>query len=150
VAKNPNTTDKYIGQRVRMRRMMLGMSQTKLGDALSLSFQQVQKYEQGKNRMGAGRLQHIAHVLQVPVAFLFEGAPGQFEDDGSAESSAFVSDFLATSDGLALTKAYMGIQNAKLRRSIVGLVKQIAGEDKQDKTLGLSLNFPRERFNSDS
>src|SRR5437763_16075129 len=94
----PDPADRHVGARVRMRRMMLGMSQTKLGDALSLSFQQVQKYERGTNRMGAGRLQHIAHILQVPVAFLFEGVPGQFENDGSAESPAFVSDFLATSD----------------------------------------------------
>jgi transcriptional regulator with XRE-family HTH domain len=70
-----NPTDKHVGQRVRMRRLMLGMSQTKLGEALGLTFQQVQKYEKGKNRVGASRLQHISELLQVPVAFFFEGAP---------------------------------------------------------------------------
>ena len=73
--KTPNPTDKHVGSRVRMRRMMLGMSQEKLGDALGLTFQQVQKYEKGTNRIGASRLQQIAHFLQVPVAFFFEGAP---------------------------------------------------------------------------
>ena len=131
--KAPNPTDKHVGARVRMRRMMLGMSQEKLGDALGLTFQQVQKYEKGANRIGASRLQQIAHILQVPVSFFFEGAPiapGQEQQlDGSAEapSPAYVSDFLATSDGLALTKAFMGIKDAKLRRRIVDLVEQIAG-----------------------
>src|SRR5437879_1372375 len=73
--KAPNPIDKHVGSRVRMRRMMLGMSQEKLGDALALTFQQVQKYEKGTNRIGASRLQQISHILQVPVAFFFEGAP---------------------------------------------------------------------------
>ena len=73
--KAPNPTDKHVGARVRMRRMMLGMSQEKLGDALGLTFQQVQKYEKGANRIGASRLQQIAHILQVPVSFFFDGAP---------------------------------------------------------------------------
>ena len=73
--KAPNPTDKHVGSRVRMRRMMLGMSQEKLGDALGLTFQQVQKYEKGTNRIGASRLQQISHILQVPVSFFFEGAP---------------------------------------------------------------------------
>ena len=130
--KAPNPTDKHVGGRVRMRRMMLGMSQEKLGDALSLTFQQVQKYEKGTNRIGASRLQQIAHSLQVPVAFFFEGAPdlpGNAGTLGEAPSPAYVSDFLATSDGLALTKAFMRIKDAKLRRRIVDLVAQIAGDD---------------------
>jgi transcriptional regulator with XRE-family HTH domain len=132
--KAPNPTDKHVGARVRMRRMMLGMSQEKLGDALGLTFQQVQKYVKGANRIGASRLQQIAQILQVPVSFFFEGAPsapGQ-PVDGLAEapSPAYVSDFLATSDGLALTKAFMGIKDAKLRRRIVDLVEQIAGPEK--------------------
>ena len=128
--KAPNPTDKHVGARVRMRRMMLGMSQEKLGDALGLTFQQVQKYEKGANRIGASRLQQISHILQVPVAFFFEGAPnppGQSSSGmGEAPSPAYVSDFLATSDGLALTKAFMRIKSAKLRRRIVDLVEQIA------------------------
>jgi transcriptional regulator with XRE-family HTH domain len=124
--KIPNPIDKHVGARVRMRRMMLSMSQEKVGDALGLTFQQVQKYEKGTNRIGASRLQHISQILQVPVAFFFEGAPGQTKIDGSASSPAYVTDFLATSDGLALTKAFMKIKNAKLRRSIVNLVEEIA------------------------
>jgi transcriptional regulator with XRE-family HTH domain len=114
-----------------MRRKMQGMTQEKLGEALGLTFQQVQKYEKGTNRIGASRLQHIASIQQVPISFFFEGAPGSSSSVlEEAPSSAYVSDFYATSDGLALTKAYMRIQNAKLRRSIVDLVKQIAGDDK--------------------
>jgi transcriptional regulator with XRE-family HTH domain len=128
--KAPNPTDKHVGARVRMRRMMLGMSQEKLGNGLDLTFQQVQKYEKGANRIGASRLQQIAHILQVPVSFFFEGAPNVpgHHPTGMAEapSPAYVSDFLATSDGLALTKAFMHIKNAKLRRRIVDLVEQIA------------------------
>ncbi len=131
--KAPNPIDKHVGSRVRMRRMMLNMSQEKLGDALGLTFQQVQKYEKGTNRIGASRLQQIAHILQVPVSFFFEGAPhvpgGPSSGMGEAPSPAYVSDFLATSDGLSLTKAFMRIKNSKLRRRIVDLVEQIAGED---------------------
>ena len=130
--KAPNPIDKHVGSRVRMRRMMLGMSQEKLGDALGLTFQQVQKYEKGSNRIGASRLQHISHILKVPVAFLFEGAPhqpGQSKGDGQAPSPAYVSDFLATPDGLALIKAFTHIKDLKLRRHIVNLVEEIAGEE---------------------
>jgi transcriptional regulator with XRE-family HTH domain len=129
--KAPNPVDKHVGSRVRMRRMMLGMSQEKLGDALGLTFQQVQKYEKGTNRIGASRVQQIANILQVQVSFFFEGAPaipsgGRHEGLGEAPSPAYVSDFLATSDGLALTKAFMRISDTKLRRRIVDLVEQIA------------------------
>jgi transcriptional regulator with XRE-family HTH domain len=130
--KAPNPIDKHVGSRVRMRRMMLSMSQEKLGDALGLTFQQVQKYEKGTNRIGASRLQQISNILQVPVAFFFEGAPdmpGRVSTGKDAPSPAYVSEFLATSDGLALTKAFMRIGDPKLRRRIVDLVEQIAGED---------------------
>lgn len=133
--KAPNPIDKHVGSRVRMRRMMLAMSQEKLGDALGLTFQQVQKYEKGTNRIGASRLQQISHILKVPVAFFFEGAPSSsvaepLDDLAEAPSPAYVSDFLATSDGLALTKAFMRIGDSKLRRRIVDLVEQIATNDK--------------------
>jgi transcriptional regulator with XRE-family HTH domain len=129
--KAPNPIDKHVGSRVRMRRMMLGMSQEKLGDALGLTFQQVQKYEKGTNRIGASRLQQISQILQVPVAFFFEGAPtlhAQPEGMAEAPSPAYVSDFLATSEGLALTKAFTRIKQPRLRRRIVDLVEEIAGE----------------------
>ena len=133
--KAPNPIDKHVGSRVRMRRMMLAMSQEKLGNSLGLTFQQVQKYEKGTNRIGASRLQQISQILQVPVSFFFEGAPTVGtapRADGfiEAPSPAYVSDFLATSDGLALTKAFMRISDSKLRRRIVDLVEQIALSDK--------------------
>lgn len=126
--KAPDPTDKHVGARVRMRRMMLSMSQEKLGDALGLTFQQVQKYEKGTNRIGASRLQHISSILQVPVSFFFEGAPRSSHVNGMGEapSPAYVSDFLATSDGLSLTKAFVRIKDGKLRRRIVDLVEHIA------------------------
>src|SRR5512144_1595446 len=101
--KAPNPVDKYVGSRVRMRRIMLGMSQEKLGEALGLTFQQIQKYEKGTNRVGASRLQQISEVLQVPVSFLFDGGPsGGIGGTGSTEgaSPAYIADFLATSEGL--------------------------------------------------
>jgi transcriptional regulator with XRE-family HTH domain len=134
--KAPNPVDKYVGSRVRMRRIMLGMSQEKLGEALGLTFQQVQKYEKGTNRVGASRLQQISEILQVPVSFLFDGGPsGAAGADGFSEgtSPAYVSDFLATSEGLALTRAFTRITDAKLRRSIVELVEQIAAREGPDK-----------------
>jgi transcriptional regulator with XRE-family HTH domain len=127
--KAPNPVDKHVGSRVRMRRMMLGMSQEKLGDGLGLTFQQVQKYEKGTNRIGASRLQHISDILQIPVPFFFEGAPqmpGQPQAIGEAPAPAYVFDFLATTNGLALTKAFMRIKAPKLRRCIVDLVEEIA------------------------
>jgi transcriptional regulator with XRE-family HTH domain len=131
--KAPNPIDRHVGSRMRMRRMMLEMSQGKLGDALGLTFQQVQKYEKGTNRIGASRLQQISHILQVPVTFFFEGAPhvpgASAAEMDAAPSPAYVTDFLATSDGLSLAKAFMRIPDAKLRRRIVDLVEQIAGEE---------------------
>src|SRR6478752_8167243 len=134
--KAPNPVDRYVGSRVRMRRIMLGMSQEKLGEALGLTFQQVQKYEKGTNRVGASRLQQISEILQVPVSFLFEGGPGgAINANGVAEapSPAYVSDFLATSEGLALTRAFTRINDSKLRRSIVDLVEQIAAREVAEK-----------------
>lgn len=135
VTKAPNPTDKYVGSRVRMRRIMLGMSQEKLGEALGLTFQQVQKYEKGTNRIGASRIQKISDILQVPVSFLFEGGPGSAasaQGFSEAPSTAYVADFLATSEGLALTRAFTRIPDAKLRRSIVDMVEQIAAREGHD------------------
>jgi transcriptional regulator with XRE-family HTH domain len=134
--KAPNPVDKYVGSRIRMRRIMLGMSQEKLGESLGLTFQQIQKYEKGTNRVGASRLQQISEILQVPVSFLFEGGPGgSINANGLSEapSPAYVSDFLATSEGLALTRAFTRINDSKLRRSIVDLVEQIAAREQADR-----------------
>jgi transcriptional regulator with XRE-family HTH domain len=132
--KTPNPTDKHVGARIRMRRLMLGMSQTALADGLDLTFQQIQKYEKGVNRVGASRVQQIAHILRVPVEFFFEGGPnvsGAKADAADARSLAHVSEFLATPDGLALVASFMKIRSAKLRRSIVELVSYLA--QSQDK-----------------
>jgi len=125
--KAPNPVDKHVGRRVRMRRKMLAMSQEKLGAALGLTFQQVQKYENGTNRMGASRLQQISHILQVPVAFFFEGLPNELAP--SALSTTQIDDFVSDSDGLRLIGAFMRIDNAAVRRRIVMLVQEIAGDD---------------------
>ena len=130
--KAPNPIDRHVGSRVRMRRMMLAMSQEKLGDALGLTFQQVQKYEKGTNRIPASRLQQISHILQVPVAFFFEGAPNasaQRDSHEKALSIAQIDDFVSDSNGLRLIGAFMRIDNADLRRKIVMLVQEIAGDD---------------------
>ena len=130
--KAPNPIDKHVGSRVRMRRMMIAMSQEKLGERLGITFQQIQKYEKGTNRIGASRLQQIAAVLAVPVSFFFEGAPvPEAAGNGAVEpaSPAYISDFLATSDGLALTKAFMKVKDPKVRRRIVDLVEAMVTED---------------------
>jgi transcriptional regulator with XRE-family HTH domain len=104
--KNPNPIDKHVGSRLRMRRMMLGMSQEKLGESFGLSFQQVQKYERGMNRMGASRLQHAAQILDVSVPFFFEGAPGGHNEDGDTLLPAYIDDFVSSKDGLRIIKAF--------------------------------------------
>jgi transcriptional regulator with XRE-family HTH domain len=129
MAKTPKPVDVYVGSRLRMRRAILDMSQTNIGDALGLSFQQGQKYERGTNRISASRLQKIAHILQVPVQFFFEGSPGQLTIDGQADSATFVVKFFAMSDGLALVNAFTRITDTKLKRRIVALVEEIAGAD---------------------
>ena len=128
--KAPNPIDKHVGSRVRMRRMMLGMSQEKFGDSLGLTFQQVQKYEKGTNRIGASRLQQISLILQVPVAFFFEASPpppGKIYGVSEAASPEYVTNFLASSDGLKLVKAFTRVPSAALRRRIVDLVEEMAG-----------------------
>jgi len=105
--------------------------QTTLGDATRLTFQQVQKYEKGTNRISASRLVQTAHILQVPVTFFFEGGqsvPGAPQAKGAAPLPAYVSDFLATKDGLALIKAFTQMKDKKLRRCIVDLVERIADQ----------------------
>lgn len=130
--KSPNPIDRHVGSRVRMRRMLIGLSQEKLGDALDLTFQQVQKYEKGTNRIGASRLQQISGVLGVPVEFFFEGAPqhdaaapGGFAE---ASSPSYQADFLSTSEGVRLMRAFLRVRNADVRRRLVDLVEAL-GED---------------------
>jgi transcriptional regulator with XRE-family HTH domain len=133
-AKKARNTDRHIGARVRMRRKMLAMSQTQLAEALGITYQQVQKNERGTNRIGASRLQQISHILQVPIAFFFEGAPNASASRGSHESElsiAQIDDFVSNPNGLRLIGAFMRIGNAELRRRIAMLVQEIAGDDER-------------------
>ena len=130
--KTPNPIDVHVGSRMRMRRMMLGLSQEKLGESLGISFQQVQKYEKGTNRIGAGRLQGIATTLEVPVSYFYEDLPGQEQASGfSEEGLSYVSALLTTQDGMDLTQAFLQINNPKLRRRVVELVKGIVEDQQQ-------------------
>ena len=128
MAKLPNPIDQHVGNRVRMRRLLANMSQEKLGAALGLTFQQVQKYEKGTNRIGASRLQQISKVLDAPPSFFFEGAPTSeaISRPGFAESSEVVG-FLSTVEGLQLNKAFASIKDPKVRKKVVELVISIAG-----------------------
>ena len=125
------STGKYVGARVRMRWLILGMGQEKFADAPGITFRQVQKYEKGANRIGAGRLLRIPNILQVPVSLFFEGAPSlsmdRVHEIAEVPSSAYVSEFLAMSDGLVLITAFIRIKDAKVRRGIVNLVAELAG-----------------------
>ncbi len=131
MTKVPNPIDRHVGARVRMRRMLIGISQEKLGEALGLTFQQVQKYEKGTNRISASRLQQISETLNIPLAFFFKGAP---VSDGSvnggfAESAAednYASDFIMTAEGLSLNRAFARIADPKVRKKIVDLVTTLA------------------------
>ena len=130
--KQPNPVDIHVGSRVRLRRMMLGMSQEKLGEQLGITFQQIQKYEKGTNRIGASRLQHISTVLSVPVSFFFEdapGTPGAAAGMAEARPASYMTDFLSSSEGIQLNKAFVRIKDSKLRRRIIDLVRAIAGEE---------------------
>ena len=118
-----NPTDRHVGSRLRMRRRMLNMSQADLAKTIGVTFQQVQKYEKGKNRVSASRLQQVGRVLDVPIEFFFDGLPS----NGQMAVPSYVNDFLACADGVALVKAFTRISDKKLRRAIVALVEAIGG-----------------------
>jgi len=129
--KTPNPIDKHVGSRVRMRRVLVGMSQERLGEALGLTFQQVQKYEKGTNRIGASRLQQISKVLGMPVEFFFEGSPqsdGEVAGFRDGADTTYVSDFLATNEGVQLNRAFLRIRDGRVRRKVVDLVSALAGD----------------------
>ena len=121
---HPDPIDVYVGQRVRLRRMMLGMSQEKLGEAIGVAFQQLQKYEKGRNRISASRLLGIARELNVPIDFFFEEPRHTKRLDNRSPQP--VIDFLSTAEGLALNKHFIQINDPATKRQLVGLVKQIA------------------------
>jgi transcriptional regulator with XRE-family HTH domain len=141
-SRRPNPIDVHVGGRVRFRRMLLGMSQEKLGEKLGLTFQQIQKYEKGINRIGASRLFDLAQVLGVPVQFFYEEAPAAdgplVVPDGFSERPAdgSIVDFLRSRDGLELNKAFVRISDAKARRAIVDLVRSLANDDTKETPRG--------------
>lgn len=129
--KQANPIDAQVGNRVRLRRMLIGMSQEKLGDLLGLTFQQVQKYEKGVNRIGAGRLYHVAQILGVRIEYFYEGVTEQLAGKGFAEDGGRppVMEFLSSGEGLQLSLAFMRIKDAKVRKRVLDLVKSLAEDD---------------------
>lgn len=136
--KKPNPVDIHVGSRVRLRRTMLGMSQEKLGESLGITFQQIQKYEKGTNRIGASRLQRISEVMTVPVSFFFEDAPtGMTGSESLQEPSSpdYVVDFLSSSEGLQLNRAFVRISDPKVRRRVIDLVRTLADSGETDSSV---------------
>jgi transcriptional regulator with XRE-family HTH domain len=133
--KRPNPTDIHVGARIRLRRNMLGMSQEKLGENLGITFQQIQKYEKGTNRVGASRLQAIASVLGVPVAFFFDQAPGGETTGGKvfAEDASMLLalDYCSSPEGLQLNRAFAKIRDQKVRRRLLELVKALSDDESE-------------------
>jgi len=129
--KSTGSIDKEIGSRVRMRRVSIGMSQEKLGDMLGLTFQQVQKYEKGMNRISVARLVEIAKILNVDIDFFFDGIKAGRGEAGFAESGAppYVADMMSTPEGLQLVRTFAGIKSPRVRKSIVQLVAALASQE---------------------
>lgn len=128
-AKTPNAIDSYVGSQVRMRRQLLGLSQERLADQIGVTFQQVQKYEKGMNRIGASRLQRIAEVLNTSPSFFFQQDPNEPLSLAGLDLTVTadpVAEFLQSKEGLALNKAFMKITDMHLREKIVALVKAMA------------------------
>jgi transcriptional regulator with XRE-family HTH domain len=127
--KAPDQIDIHVGSRVRLRRVLMGLSQEKLGTALGVTFQQVQKYEKGMNRIGAGRLQQAAKMLGVPVSFFFEGAPDKGGANGGfadGDQGVYLADFATTSEGSQLINAFLRIKDARVRKRVIDLVIAMA------------------------
>jgi transcriptional regulator with XRE-family HTH domain len=134
-ARRANPIDAHVGSRVRLRRMLLGMSQERLAEQLGLTFQQVQKYEKGINRIGASRLYELSQLLNVGVDFFYEdapvggmphhGAPGFADPTGEN----YIVDFLNSREGLELNRAFTRITDPKVRRAVIELVRSLAPDD---------------------
>jgi transcriptional regulator with XRE-family HTH domain len=131
--KQANPIDGQVGNRVRLRRMLIGMSQERLGELLGLTFQQVQKYEKGVNRIGAGRLFEVSRILGVPIDYFYEGVSGSAGHGFSEnEASPPVMEFVSSGEGLQLSLAFMKIKEPKLRKRVLDLVKQMAEDASED------------------
>ena len=129
--RSASTIDLHVGTRIRMRRLLMDMSQEKLGDSLGVTFQQVQKYERGTNRVGASRLWDISRVLDVPVSFFYDGLDNDFEYSQAAENdqTPIVYNFINSSDGVAFAKAVSRISNKAVRRQLLELARSLADSD---------------------
>jgi transcriptional regulator with XRE-family HTH domain len=128
--KQANPIDIQVGNRVRIRRMLIGMSQERLGDLLGLTFQQVQKYEKGVNRIGAGRLYEVSRILNVPVDFFYQGVASE-PGAPAPEASPPVLEFVSSGEGLQLSLAFMKIKDTKVRKRVLDLVKSLSEEEEQ-------------------
>lgn len=124
--KSPNPVDEHVGQRVRYQRMILGMSQDKLGEALGLTFQQVQKYEKGANRIGASRLWDISKTLGVPVSFFFEGLNQSAVEGFAEDGEGWTGEFVASAEGMQLCRFFTAIEQPQVRKRLLDLVKSLA------------------------
>ena len=124
-AKSTNAVDAYVGERVRFRRKMLGMSQASLAEALGITFQQIQKYEKGINRIGASRLLRIAEIFGVAVGFFFENSEAQSGDSAATSETDAVALFMASKEGLALGKAFIAIEDPDVRRKLLALTRSL-------------------------
>ncbi|WP_332065347.1 helix-turn-helix domain-containing protein [Bartonella sp. CB189] len=131
--KKPDPIDIYVGTRIRLRRNILGLTQEKLGEKLGITFQQIQKYEKGTNRIGASRLQAIAEIMDVPVSYFFDKNMASQHVDGFAESDNNFMDFCSSNEGIQLMRAFTNISDAKVRRKIIDLAKALSEEDMADK-----------------
>jgi transcriptional regulator with XRE-family HTH domain len=132
--KHANPVDAQVGSRVRLRRMLIGMSQERLGELLGLTFQQVQKYEKGVNRIGAGRLFDVARILGVPIDYFYENVSSNLSGRGFSENdtSPPVMEFVSSGEGLQLSLAFMRIKDPKVRKRVLDLVKSLAEEKDGD------------------
>jgi transcriptional regulator with XRE-family HTH domain len=128
--KRFNPIDAQVGKRLRIRRVLIGMNQAELGKLLGLTFQQIQKYEKGTNRIGAGRLYQIAHILGVPISYFYEdvGVLRLVTGPSSGAMALPVMEFLSEKDGLQLNLAFMRIKDLKVRKRVIELLKSLAGD----------------------
>ena len=147
--KQPSSIDAHVGSRVRLRRMLIGMSQEKLGELLGLTFQQVQKYEKGANRIGASRLFDISQILAVPVSYFFDDVSdevaaqhrlssgngnGHVHGNGNGhykdlESGPHMMEFVSSAEGFQLIRAYTKITDPRVRKRVLDLVKSLTGDE---------------------
>lgn len=140
--KKPNPIDIHVGSRVRLRRMLVGMSQEKLGERMGLTFQQIQKYEKGVNRIGASRLYQLAYILKVPVGFFYDELEFAENEEtgrvgfGEPQGESFILDFLNSREGLELNRAFVRIRSPRVRRSLVDLARNLARADSETEAAG--------------